>query len=717
MSALNLLHFGGGARTPQILQTESAECGLACLAMVAGYHGHTIDLASLRSLHPISAKGAGLAQLMEVAARLRLAPRPVRVELDALARLSCPAILHWDMNHFVVLVELRKAGAVIHDPARGRCHMSRAELSRHFTGVAVELTPTHEFTPRVERRRISLRALLGTPRGMRGAIGKVLLLALVLEVFGIVSPWFMQLVVDQALVSEDRDLIVVLATGFLLLALIHVAVTALRAWVLMVFSAQTHLQLVSNLFRHLLRLPMAYFEKRHLGDVVSRFESLQAIQRTLTGSFLEAMIDGLMVIATLVMMCIYSLPLAAVVCVAAVLYGVVRALWFRPLREAEEEQILRTAKQQSHFLESVRGVQSLKLFNRGDDRGAAYQNLAADHLNAGIRVQRLHIVFKAVNGALFGIENVVVIGLGAMLVLQGGFSVGMLFAFVAYKMQFIFRVVGLIEKGIELKMLGLHLERVADVALSAPEDASPPAASHAPRRYDIEVRGLCFRYADGESGVLDDINLHITEGESVALVGPSGCGKTTLLKIMLGLLPPSEGEVRVGGVPLERIGAARYREAVGAVMQDDHLFAGSIADNISFFDPSPDWARVRECARLAAVEQDILAMPMAYHTLIGDMGTALSGGQRQRLLLARALYKKPKILFLDEATSHLDVAREREVNEAIRALKLTRVIVAHRPETIASVDRVIILSPSLDILSPQDNTVPARTLRPCAASS
>ena len=720
MSVLAALHFGGGARTPQILQTEAAECGLACLAMIAGFHGHAVDLATLRSRHPISAKGAGLAQLMEVAAQLQLAARPVRLELHALARLNCPAILHWDMNHFVVLVELRKSGAVIHDPARGRCRMTHAELSRHFTGVALEITPTHEFAPRVERRRISLRALLGRPRGARRTITEVLLLALVLEVFGIVSPWFMQLVVDHALVSEDRNLIVVLATGFLMLALIQVAVTALRGWVLMVFSTQTHLQLVSNLFRHLLRLPMVYFEKRHLGDVVSRFESLNAIQRTLTGSFIEAVVDGLMVIATLVMMYIYSPLLALVVCGAAVLYGAVRALWYRPLREAEEEQILRTAKQQSHFLESVRGVQSLKLFNRAGERRAVYQNLAADHLNAGIRVQRLHIVFKAVNGVLFGAENVAVIGLGAALVLQGGFSVGMLFAFVAYKHQFTSRIIGLIEKGIELKMLGLHLERVADVALTAPEDERPAAMSPAPRRHDIEVRQLSFRYADGEPCVLDNVNLHVAEGESVALVGPSGCGKTTLLKIMLGLLPPSEGEVRVGGVDLLRIDTEHYRGIIGTVMQDDQLFAGSIADNISFFDPEPDFARVRECAELAAVEQDILAMPMAYHTLIGDMGTALSGGQRQRLLLARALYKMPRILFLDEATSHLDIAREREVNEAIRALKLTRVIVAHRPETIASVDRVIVLSSTSEIIDAQGAALlrgQRHAGRPCVVSN
>lgn len=688
---IDSLHFGR-RRAPLIMQTEAAECGLACLAMVAGYHGHDFDLAALRGWHSVSSKGSSLMQLIEIAGRLQLTARPVRAELDAIARLPRPAILHWDMNHFVVLVEVRKAGAVIHDPALGRRRLSRAELSRHYTGVALELAPAQEFAPREERRRMPLRTLLGRPEGLKRAAVQVLTLAAVLEVFGIVSPWFMQLTVDHALVAEDRDLLAVLALGFLLLAGLQVTVTALRAWVLMVLSAQINLQLVTHLFRHLLRLPMAYFEKRHLGDVVSRFESLNAIQRTLTSSFIEAVVDGIMVAATLVMMCIYSPLLAAVVCVAALCYGAVRWLWYRPLREAEEEQILRAARQQSHFIESVRGVQSLKLFNRAADRRAAYQNLAADHLNAGIRVQRLHIVFKAVNGLLFGAENVAVVGLGAGLVLQGGFSVGMLFAFVAYKMQFTSRVIGLVEKGIELKMLGLHGERVADVALTPPEDERPAAGPlQRPQCYDLEVTGLSFRYAESEPCVLEDVNLRVCEGESVALVGPSGCGKTTLLKIMLGLLAPSGGEVRIGGVPLARLGAEQYRALIGTVMQDDQLFAGSLADNISFFDPEPELEHVHYCACLAGVDQEILALPMGYHTLIGDMGAALSGGQRQRLLLARALYKRPKILFLDEATSQLDVSRERHVSEAIRRLKLTRVIVAHRPETIASADRVVML--------------------------
>jgi len=291
-----------------------------------------------------------------------------------------------------------------------------------------------------------------------------------------------------------------------------------------------------------------------------------------------------------------------------------------------------------------------------------------------------------------------VVWVGALLVLDRSFSVGMLFAFFAYKEQFALRVSGLIDKAVELKMLKLQGERLADIVLTAPEDQGLPlAAPMSKRRADqgvppiLELRDVAFSYSQGEQPVLQNLSLAIQAGESVAIVGPSGCGKTTLLKVMLGIHEPQDGELIVDGVGLSRLGLRAWRDMIGTVMQDDVLFAGSVLDNISFFDAEPDLDWVRRCAQLAAVEDEIDDMPMGFHTLVGDMGCSLSGGQRQRILLARALYKKPQILFLDEATSALDVDRERLVNHAVRELSMTRVIVAHRPETIASVGRVVVL--------------------------
>jgi ATP-binding cassette subfamily B protein RaxB len=692
-----MLNFSWARRAPVLLQTEAAECGLACLAMVAGYHGHRIDLATLRTRHSISLKGSTLTDLMGMAGALQLAPRPLRLDLEHLPELKLPCVLHWDFSHFVVLVRVRPGRVVIHDPAVGRREIPLAEFSKHFTGVALELRPAQGFTPRTERQRVPISSLLGSGSGMAGALVQVLALAAVLQVFAVAGPFYMQWIVDQALVSQDRDLVAVLGFGFMLLAVLQTGVTALRAWVLTVLGTSLNLDLLSNLFRHLIRLPMAWFDKRHVGDVMSKFESLSTIQRTLTTSFLEALIDGVMALVTLAMMWWYSPRLALVGIAAAVLYGALRLALYRPLRMATEERIVHGARQHSHFLESVRGMQCIKLFGREEQRTAGWQNLVVDEFNAGIRVQRLELLYQALNGLLFGIENVVTVWLGALLVLdaaQGsGFTVGMLFAFVAYKTQFVQRVAALIEKGLQLRMLSLHTDRVGDIVLSATEARPGAGAAMAePLVGSIELKDVAFRYADPDPLVLAGVSLRIDAGESVAIVGPSGCGKTTLMKLMLGLLHPCAGSIEVGGRPLAQVGLSRYRATVASVMQDDQLFAGSIGENICFFDPTPDHAFIEQCARLAAVHDDVMAMPMQYNTLVGDMGTVLSGGQKQRILLARALYRRPLILFLDEATSHLDIARERRVNEAVRGLQLTRIIVAHRPETIASADRVIVLA-------------------------
>ena len=665
------------------LQTEAAECGLASLGMVAAYHGHRIDLAGLRRRFTLSLKGATLAYLMQVAGRLHLAPRPLRVGLGELGQLKTPCILHWDLNHFVVLKALAGRQAVIHDPAFGVRRMPLAEVSRHFTGIALELVPTAQFRPADERRRVRLRDLTGPVTGLARSLAQVLVLALALQSFAVLAPFYMQWVVDGAVVAADRDLLAVLGMGFLLLAVIQVAVAALRSWVVLYLGTTLNLQWLSNVFSHLLRLPVAWFEKRHLGDVVSRFGAVTTIQRTLTSSFVEAVIDGLMAVASLAMMLVYSGALTGLAVAAVAAYALSRAAFYAPLRRATEEHIVHAARQQSHFLETVRGVQSIKLFGRQEERRSRWLNLAVDATNRDLIVQKLSLGFRSANSLVFGAERIAVVWIGALLVLDSAFSIGMLFAFMAYKEQFSARVAGLIDKLIELKMLQLQGERLADILLTPPEEEAPspaPAVDEA----SIEVRNLAFRYSDTEPFVLQGCSFRVEPGESVAIVGPSGGGKTTLVKLMLGLLAPTDGQVLVGGVDLQKLGVDAYRRLVGTVMQDDPLFAGSIADNVSFFDACPSQEAIERCTRLAAVHDDIAAMPMGYHTLIGDMGAALSGGQRQRLLLARALYKQPRILFLDEATSALDLQRERQVNEAIRGLRLTRILIAHRPETIAS---------------------------------
>lgn len=679
-------------RVPLVLQTEAAECGLACLAMVAGAHGLDCDLPTLRQRFSLSLKGVNLLDLVRMAEELRLHARALRAEIDDLAQLALPCILHWDLNHFVVLIGVRRGVATIHDPAHGVRQLKLDQVSRHFTGIVLELQPAADFVARVERRHVSLRQLLGRVTGLRRSLAQIFALALALEVFVLLSPFLLQWVVDDVLVSADRDLLVTLGVGFGLLVLLQAATAAIRSWAVLVLSATLNLQWLANVFAHLLRLPVEWFEKRHIGDIWSRFFAVQQIQKTLTTSFIEAVLDGALVVLTLAMMLVYSLRLSAVALAAVGAYALLRWAFFRPLRNATEEALVHEAKQSSHFLESLRGVQAIKQFNAQADRQSRFTSLVVDTMNAGIAGRKLELLFTSLHRLLFGLERVAVVWIGALLVLDQRFSVGMLFAFLAYKEQFATRVSALIDKVVDLKMLRLQGERLADIVLTAPEQTEASGLGRRlPEMPAIELRDLRFRYSDGEPEVLAGVSLRIEPGESVAIVGPSGCGKTTLLKLILGIHAPTGGELLVGGMPLAQVGLQAWRGAVGVVMQDEPLFSGSIAENISFFDLRPDLDWVKHCARVASVHDDIDAMPMGYHTLIGDMGSSLSGGQRQRILLARALYRRPRILLLDEATSALDVDGERLVNQAVRQLALTRIIVAHRPETIASASRVIAL--------------------------
>jgi ATP-binding cassette subfamily B protein RaxB len=670
-------------RVPVILQSEAPECGIACVAMVASFHGHRTDLSAMRLRLSPSLKGITLKHIAQIAETMGMTARGVQVPLESLGKLRLPAILHWDMNHFVVLTRVDGRKITVHDPARGRRVLTLDEASRHFTGVGMEFTPTSDFQQKDEREKIHSWQLLGVASGLKGTIAQILVLSLALEVFAIAMPFFLQLTVDRVLVGRDRDLLTVLGIAFGTLVVIQVAVQAVRAWVGVYLSTHINLRLLTTLFNHMLRLPLAWFEKRNIGDIVSKFRSVDAIQRTLTTTFVETAIDGVMVVITLIVMSYYSVMLTSVVVAAALLYALARWVFYYPQRYATDEQLAHEARSGTHFIETLRGMMAIKLNLREAERRSAYQNLVVDQTNAGVRVQNVGILQRAANGLVFGVENVIVIWLAALLVMDGKFTVGMLYAFIGFKLVFLTRVNNLIDKWNEFRMLDLHAERIADIALAEMEPQRSPTPLGEGRgegQLEIEARDLGFAYGP-EGMVFKGVDLKIAPGETVAIVGPSGSGKTTLIKVLLGLLPPTEGQVRVNGRNLADWDAAQYRSRVGAVMQDDQLFVGTIEDNISFFDTEHDPARVRECAKLAMIDDDIMAMPMQYNTIVGSLGMALSGGQKQRVLLARALYRRPQVLFLDEAFDQLDVALERRISLSL-VQRVSLVLVSHRPETL-----------------------------------
>ncbi|MCF4008457.1 peptidase domain-containing ABC transporter [Rheinheimera sp. UJ63] len=673
-----------------IYQSEAAECGLACMAMIANHHGHQLDLTTLRNRYSVSFKGANLQQLMVLANQLGLAGRALKLELEDLAKLKTPCILHWEMNHFVVLRKVHRNGISIFDPAMGERRLSLKEVDKAFTGIALELTPTTEFSQVDERVKLKLTAFWQKAAGLWPSLSRLFILSLLLQLFLLASPYYTQLVVDEVLISHDKPLLIVLALGFGLLVLIQVVTQTLRGWVVLHLGSVLSVQMATNLMRHLLHLPLSYFDKRHMGDVVSRFGSLHAVRELFTNSLVEGVIDGIMALAVLIMMYLYSPKLALVVVIAVMLYAAIRFLLYRPLHQLTETSIMASAKEQTNFMESVRGMQSIKLFGQQSQRLNVWQNRYADAINQNYRLGKWQLGWQSTNHLLFGVENVLVVYLAALTVMSGDMTVGMLFAFIAYKSQFTNRTAALIDKLIEIKMTRLHLDRLADIALTE-QEREGLTNPYRTISGNLTLTDLQFRYASNEPWLFNQLNLTVEAGANIAIIGPSGTGKTTLMKLMLGLLTAESGKVLVDGIEITQLGLRHYRSQIAAVMQDDQLLSGSLAENISFFDPELNMQQVHEAAQLAGIHHDISAMPMGYNSLVGDMGSSLSGGQKQRVLLARALYRKPKILFMDEATSHLDVQLEHYVNQAIKQLNMTRIIIAHRPETILNAAQIYLL--------------------------
>ncbi|MBX7535153.1 peptidase domain-containing ABC transporter [Qipengyuania sp. GH1] len=670
-------------------QTEIAECGLAALAMVARFHGLDVDLGSLRRRFTAPTRGASLSSIMNCAEQLNFIVRPLRIELEDLGALQLPAILHWNMNHFVVLERVKGSKAWILDPAGSSGWLKIEEVSRRFTGVALELAPSVDFQGGEYRHRPKLKQLWSSSAGLSKSLGQVLLLSLVAQALLLILPFFSQIAIDRAVAEHSHQTLTALAVGFGLIAAVHALVYWLRATVLLSSGANLSYGLSSNLARRLFRLPIAWFNNRHVGDVLARFQSLKPIKSALTEDTVMAALDGTFALITLIVMFFYSPYLAMIPATGFIIYFAIKGLLFDRDQAAQQLSIIASSKEQSFLIETLKGIRSIRLSNKGRNRELRWRTRLVDSINAETNAKRISNVQMVGKTLITNLENVVFLWVSFSLVISGSLSLGAAFALYAYKVHFSSSSVSLIEKVWQFRLLGMHLDRIADIALS-PEDVrfneSPRAAREI--RGGLELRDIWYRYSNFDKHVVKSASMRVEPGESVAITGRSGEGKSTLAQILLGLLDPEEGELLVDDLPLSIFGYEAYHSGVAAVLQDDCLFAGSIFDNISLFDAAAEESEVVRSAQIADIDADIRSMPMGYDTLVGDMGAALSGGQKQRILLARALYQKPRILILDESTSHLDVASERRVGRAVADLGITRIIIAHREETIRTADRV-----------------------------
>ncbi|MGE0972065.1 peptidase domain-containing ABC transporter [Klebsiella sp. WOUb02] len=703
-SIFRRINFSIRNKVPVIIQSESTECGNACLSMICGFYGKDIDLFNFRNIYGSSSNGTTLNALATIAQKAGLKTRALSLDIEEIGELRMPCILHWSLNHFVVLVAVKGKRFIINDPALGRRVVHGKEISENFSGIALEAWPDSGFVQEKQRSRLRLRELMHNIVGLKSALTKILMLSIVIETVNLLLPMGTQVVTDHVITAHDENLLLVICVGLMFFTIFKTWVSMLRAWVSLKLNTLTDVQWKTSFFDHLIGLPLAFFEKRQLGDIQSRFASLDTIRSTFTNSIVSGIIDSIMTIGLLVMLCLYGGWLAWVVVGFTVCYAAMRAITYKFYRAINEELIVKRARSGSHFMESLYGIATIKSLNLKNRRSQHWLNTNIDVSNAGLKQTRFDMLFGGINTFINSTDQVVILWLGAQMVMDNTMTIGMYMAFNAYRGQFAQRAAALIDLTMQLKMLSLHNERISEIVYSEPEVESPVRKIFADDiGVSLEVQNLAYQYDRLSKPVFSNVNISVAAGESVALIGASGIGKTTLLKVMSGLLTPERGDIFIGGFDINKIGINNFRSNIACVLQEDRLFSGSIADNISGFDEEMDRALLVDCAMKCNIHEEILRMPMGYETIIGELGAGISGGQKQRLLIARALYQKPKILFMDEATSHLDINNEKMVNAAIESLNITRIIIAHRPSTIACADRIIDLA-KLTLLPQQPTT-------------
>ncbi|CAM3012765.1 peptidase domain-containing ABC transporter [Pseudoalteromonas distincta] len=678
------------SKLPLFLQSEVAECGITCIAMIAFYHGYKVNMLAMRQRYPVGSQGITVKHILKIADDIGLSGRVLKLELGQLSKLKGPAILHWNFNHFVTLASVNRTGIIIHDPAKGKIKLDWKQVSEAFTGIAIELTPTPAFTVADERVKMPLRAFIGNIEGLASSLFKIFVVALILQCFLLISPYYIRIVIDHGIPLSDSGMLIWLLIAFIAVTLLTTFSNIIRSAAILYLDKNLGFQVKANIQRHLLHLPLSFFESRHVGDIKSRFEAFNEVQRMISRGFISAIVEGLLGITTLIIMYTYS-PTLALVSLSFLSFTLLLRLYLTNKENKHLEQVLsKQAKENSHFLETIRAIMPIKCYVKESTRLSSWLNLFADTTNENIKREKVTIAAEISQDLISKIEYLIVIFIGATLIINKQFTIGMFIAFLAYRQQFSSSTQTLVDHIFKFKLASTYLRRMSDIVMQNQEQENTSLTiTKEQAKGHIEVRDLHFRYSTSSPWLFKGINFKINAGESVAIIGRSGLGKSSLLKLMTGLIKAEQGDYLLDGHSINMLGMRNFRSMCATVMQNDQLLNGSLVENISFFEPKPDLDKITEAIKGAAIWHEIQSMPMGLHTQVGDLGSSLSGGQKQRLLLARALYSQPIILFLDEATSHLDAATELQVNKYLKSKKITRVSVAHRQETIQAADRII----------------------------
>lgn len=661
-----------------IYQSEISECGLACLAMIANYHGKKMDIRTLRGLISIPVTGASVKHLLVASSSIELQGRPLKLNPEELETIALPVILHWDLDHFVVLKKVNRTSVVIHDPAAGIRKYFKQELGIHFTGIAIELYPLCSFKKNKLAPPYSLSQLFqATPDFYRSVI-QVFLLSLLIQLLALLSPLYLQLVIDQGLAKADMDLIFLVAILFFLVVVARSLVNYLRGVLLLRFSNQLGFQLVGSTFGHLLALPLAFFEKREMGDIVSRFSSLESIKQILAQEMVSALVDGIFSLLTLTLLFIYSPVLASIAAGFVAFFSLLRLVSIPAEKSRRQELLVCEAKQKTRFMENIRSIAVTKIYSIEQQRLAEWQGLYANYINTAYHLGHFHLGLTSLQSFLFGVDHIVTIYMGSAMVYSGNLTVGQLMSFIFLKQHFANSILAMLPRLAEIRLVRLELERVSEITLHEKEEHMA-GVSLLQRNLKgiLEVQKLGFGYSDLEVPVFENVSFSITAGSCLVITGNSGCGKSTLLKLILGLEAPKTGRVLIDGFALKEFGLASYRTQTAAILHSDVLLSGTLAYNIHLEVDSCNEQRLKKACYRAGIYEEICGLAMGFNTRIGEMGISLSAGQVQRVLLARALYRLPGLLIMDEALSHVGDELARELMANIKQMGITLIMVTH----------------------------------------
>lgn len=677
-----------GRRIPVIHQVTATDCGVACLAMSLAFHGHEAPVDEIRHAMGTTRGGVGARDLVETAVFYGLRARPVRLEPEDLVDLARGSILHWKFVHYVVFDRVERRGVRIVDPAVGRLLIPHEEVGKALTGVAIELTKRDDFRQRKGQSLISRNLLSAVSRSPDWP--RIAITSLVLEGLALLVPLISARFIDQVIPRDDHALLVVLCAAMVFILGLRLLTTMTRAHLLIRLQTAFEVRMTFGFIEHLLRLPFGFFESRRVGDLQLRLQSVGIIRSTLTGAVLSTSINGIMATGNLVLLLLLSMKMGAVTLGIVLVQGAFYLATRAPLLELAATSVTKQAEAANELNELLTGIESLKAAGTEQSAAQGWAQQHVDVMNIGLRQARLSAGIGAFGETLSALGPTVLLAIGVMEVMAGRMSLGLVIAANALATGFLSPAMGLLSTLQDLLMIRIHLSRLEDVLQCEPEQdgVNMPASR---LRGAIRVDRLSFSYGPRMPLAVRDVSYTVDPGQLIAIVGRSGSGKTTLARLLVGLYRPLEGSVEIDGVPLDRFDLRSLRRQVGVVMQRDHIFGTSIRANIALGSSRASLEQIRAAARLACIDEDIMAMNLQYDTPLAAGGSSLSGGQRQRLALARALVSEPSVLLLDEATSALDAATEAAVHRNLRGLQCTRIIVAHRLSTVVDAHRILVM--------------------------